>query len=85
MTIIAWIPGHAATYLGRHSQIPGQFSIVLTSYLAELLLRHQHHMHVPDLGFEIQPALRRLARGLAMVVSTSISTYRNHGWNSLTC
>ena len=24
VTIIAWIPGHAATYLGQHSQIPGQ-------------------------------------------------------------
>ena len=33
VTIIAWIPGHAATYLGQHSQIPGQAQDLLLMHL----------------------------------------------------
>ena len=37
VTIIAWIPGHAASYLGKTSNLPGELSVYSVSMCPSLL------------------------------------------------
>ncbi len=40
VTIIAWIPGHAATYLGQHSQIPGETHGCIALFSPQMQVKH---------------------------------------------
>ena len=72
VTVIAWIPGHAATYLGMRSQIPGVHTIIASlNPLLHALASNKTHLLMQDADTP-----ERVGSGLTLGQHESSSTVR---------